>query len=443
MKRFFAAAVVVGPLVLFLAALIQVVVQAGPVAALANVKDWFDPLFLVYDVLLLGFAVLFVPLIATSYIICMKDEKAVRIRRELGPLWEENEERVRAYIETQFRARDYIAAVAAMMVIVAFGGVVLLLGKPIWAGGHGIDFSKGAALLLVGPAIEDYSREHAYHVITHSLTAFAFGFLGAYVYSITQLVRGYFTTDLNAGTFVASATRIVMASALALILAFGLSAIVIEPHDPPIKESAVGNVLAAIRPSHETATAALPLLMFFFGYFPNTALRAIERITSRTLTTLTKDENWGATTLNKISGMNINHAVRMEREGFDNAENLACADPIELAMRTGFPYPQVKSWIDEARLLIHLGEKDFPSFVDGTGIRTYDQLCTFVRRWNPKHGSWSEHLAAASGKPEMAAKLDAIVRIAATVELPPESDPPKPPPMIPIKSDAAAAAVVT
>src|SRR4029079_10717400 len=86
----------------------------------------------------------------------------------------------------------------------------------------------------------------------------------------------------------------------------------------------------------------------------------------------------------------------MEREGFDNAENLAYADAVELAMRTGFPYPQVKSWIDEARLLIHLGDVDFRAFVAGTGIRTYDQLCTFVTRWDAAGGSWSEHLANAT-----------------------------------------------
>jgi len=436
MKRILAASVVVGPLLLFVAGLIQVVVQADPFRALSSVRQWFDPLLLIYDVLLLGFAVLFMPLIATSYILCMKGEKELRLRRELGSHWKEHEERVKAYIESQFRARDYIVAVAAMMIIVAFGGSVLFIVKPVWTG-DGLAFSKGANLLLAGSQIENYS-EKTFHVIAHSLTAFAFGFLGAFIYSITQLVRGYFTTDLNAGTFVAAATRIAMASVLALILAFGLSATMIESHTVAADQSALTTVIGSFRLSHETGAAILPLLAFFFGYFPNTAMRAIERITSRLLTWMVKDENWGATTLNKISGMNINHAFRMEREGFDNAENLAYADPVELAMRTGFPYPQVKSWIDEARLLIHLGDDDFRAFVAGTGIRTYDQLCTFVARWDAARGSWSEHLAKASGR-DITVKLDAIVRIARVVEAAPVVPAAPPPVLIPVRTDSTPA----
>jgi hypothetical protein len=433
MKRALAVGVVAVPLLLFSAALTQVLVQAHPFDALGGMTKWFDPLLIVYDALLLLFGVLFVPLIATSYLVCMKDEKELRLRRELGPLWPANEQRVKAYVAAQFRVRDYFVPVAAMMIIVAFGGAIVLLLHPVWGASGGLDFKRGASLLLVGPRIEGFLSDETFHVISHSLTAFAFGFLGAYIYSITQLVRGYFTTDLNAGAFVASSTRIAMACALAVILAFSLSALVIEPG---AKTSTLATFLGTFRPSHETATALLPLITFFFGYFPNTALRAVERITSRTLTWIVKDESWGATSLNKISGMNINHAFRMEREGFDNAENLACADPIELAMRTGFPYAQVQSWIDEARLLIHLGDDDFRAFTAGTGIRTYDQLLAFVHRWNRKDGSWSEHLAKAAGK-DIAAKLDAVVRIAGVVDLPPESDAPPKPVMVPIRGDAS------
>lgn len=427
------ASIVAGPIALFVAAAAVVVYNAHLFRALEGLNSWFDPLLLVYNVLLLTFGVLFIPLIATSYVVCMKDEKAVRLRRELGAkLWAENEDRVNAYLAAQFRERDYYVPVAAMMIVVAFGGAVLLLLHPVWGSTNGLDFRRGASLLLVGPQVERFLSGDTFHVISHSLTAFAFGFLGAYIYSITQLVRGYFTTDLNAGTFVAAATRIAMASSLALIVAFGLSALVIEPDTAAINQSTLSTLLGTFRPSHDTATALLPLLMFFFGYFPNTALRAVERMTSKALTWIVKDESWGATSLNKISGMNINHAFRMEREGFDNAENLACGDPIELAMRTGFPHAQVKSWIDEARLLIHLGEADFLAFTAGTGIRTYEQLLAFAQRWNRAGLSWSEHLAKAAGR-DIAAKLDAIVRIAGAIDLPQEVDVAKPV-MMPIRS---------
>lgn len=422
--RILGVSAVVGPVVLFIAVVALALWNANPLTSLSEIGDWYDPLYLVYDLLLLLFAVLFVPFMAMSYVFCMKDEKAVRMQRELGALWTpRNEERVMGYIKSQFNPRDYVTGVAAMMIVVLFGGIALLILKPVWnqiglVPQTGIDFSKGASLLVLGSSLEG-SFEIQRHIVAHTLTAFAFGFLGAYIYSITQLVRGYFTTDLNASTFVASTTRMIIASTVAMIVASGVSAMI------------EGTTTAA----HEAFITMLPLVTFFFGYFPNRAMRVMERIVGRTLTTLVKEESWGETSLNKISGTNINHVFRLEREGFDNAENLACADPIELAMRTGFPFIQVKSWIDEAKLLIHLGEDHFRAFVAGTGIRTYDQLCTFVEQWNPARGSWSEHLARACGKREIAPKLEAIVSISkAKAET---AEPPAPPaPMVLIRGDA-------
>jgi hypothetical protein len=409
-SRFLSVSAVVIPVVLFVVVVSMAISSTAITASLQTIGTWYDPLYLVYDLLLLLFVVLFIPFMAISYVLCMRDEKAVRIQRELGPLWEKHKERVLGYIASQFRPRDYVTGVAAMMIVVFFGGIALLILKPVWGEGGlptpGVDFSRGASLLVLGTSVEG-KVDARNHVLAHTLIAFAFGFLGAYVYSITQLVRGYFTTDLNASSFVASTTRMVVASTVAMVVASAASVMVGE------------TVLAT----------SLPLVAFFFGYFPNRAMRVLERIAGRVLTTLVKEESWGETSLNKISGTNINHVFRLEREGFDNAENLACADPIELAMRTGFPYVQVKSWIDEARLLIHLGD-DFPPFAAGCGIRTYDQLCTFATRWDPAAGSWSEHLAKASGR-DIAAKLDAIVRISggAAVESPEA-------PVVPIRRDS-------
>ncbi|HEV2718937.1 MAG TPA: hypothetical protein VG323_02875 [Thermoanaerobaculia bacterium] len=413
MSRFLGVSAVVVPVVLFVAVVGFALWDARPLASLQDIGSWYDPLYLVYDLLLLLSSVLFIPFMAMSYVFCMKDEKAVRIRRELGALWPQHEERVMGYINSQFRPRDYVTGVAAMMIVVLFGGIALLILKPVWGQQGlpqpGIDFSQGASLLLLGSGVES-AADTRFHVVSHALIAFAFGFLGAYIYSITQIVRGYFTTDLNASSFVASTTRMIIASTVAMVVASGASAM--------------------IGPSSPWLATSLPLVAFFFGVSPKSAMRVGQRLAGRALGRLAKEESWGETSLNKISGTNINHVFRLEREGFDNAENLACADAIELAMRTGFPYVQVKSWIDEARLLIHLGD-DFRGFTAGTGIRTYEQLCTFVKRWDPAAGSWSEHLAKASGKSLLATKLDALVRIADVAE------PPAPPtPVIPIRGEA-------
>ncbi|MEA2239011.1 MAG: hypothetical protein QOC81_3735 [Thermoanaerobaculia bacterium] len=399
--------------------------QLTPVAALKTIALWFDPPFLGYNLMLLFFAVLFPALLAISYTSSMGQEKTRRIRRELGALWEPNKAWIEEYIAKQFHWRDYAVAVSAMAAVVAFGASVLLLLKPISGAanmpGPGLDFSRGANLLLLGPYVEDYTKDGHFHMVVHSLTAFAFGFLGAYIYSIAQLIRGYFCVDLSPSAFISAAVRIIVASTTALVAAFGLSIFFAEQAADPAAVKATATFLGSlgsvtgIHRSAEQLAALLPVLGFFFGYFPSRALKTITHLANRVLRTA-EGPGYGSTNLNKVSGMNGNHAFRLEREGIDNVENLATSEPIEIALRTGFCYPQVKAWVGEARLRVHLA-RHFVPFVERTGIRTFDQLSAFTKRWDTKaRGSAYAFLAdtmRADGetKRRIAAKLEAMVTL--------------------------------
>jgi len=406
-----------------------------PDAALKAVVSWFDAQFVGYNLMLLLFAVLVPPLLAISYTSSMCEEKTRRMRNELGLLWPPNKDWIEEYIDKQFRWRDYLLGVAAMSSVVAFGGIVLLLLKPInsadpGAGmpGLGLDFGRGANLLLLGPYVEHYGSDKNFHMVVHSLTAFAFGFLGAYVYSIGQLIRGYFTVDLSPSTFVSSAVRIIVASCTALVAAFGLSIIFGEHEAAAAAGKSVFSALGTatgFHPSKEQWVGLLPVIGFFLGYFPNRALKTIQHLATRVLGNA-EGRGYGSTSLKKVSGMNISHAYRMEREGIDNLENLAASEPIEIALRTGFPYPQVKTWVGEARLRVHLG-RHFVPFVERTGIRTYEQLCLFAGRWDTAaRGSVYDFLAdtmRADGdtKKRIASKLEAIVALRNIVEGSPDA----------------------
>ena len=401
-----------------------------PAAALKATVSWFDPEYVGYNLMLLLFAVLVPPLLAISYTSSMCEEKTRRMRNELGALWAPNEKWIAEYIDKQFRWRDYLLGVAAMSSVVAFGGIVLLLLKPInsadpGAGmpGLGLDFGRGANLLLLGPYAEHYASAGSFHIVVHSLTAFAFGFLGAYIYSIGQLIRGYFTVDLSPSTFVSSAVRIIVASCTALVAAFGLSIIFGEHQAAAAAGKSVFSVLGnatGFHPSNEQWVGLLPVIGFFFGYFPNRALKTIQHLANRALGNA-EGRGYGSTSLKKVSGMNISHAYRMEREGIDNLENLAASEPIEIALRTGFPYPQVKTWVGEARLRVHLG-RHFVPFIERTGVRTYEQLCLFADRWDTAaRGSVYDFLAdtmRADGemKKRIASKLEAIVALRAIID---------------------------
>jgi hypothetical protein len=386
--------------------------ELGP-GAIENAASWFDPAVVGYDVLLLVLVIQLPALLAISYTLSMGKEKTRRLRRELGPLWAPNEGWITEYVEKQFRWQDYVLGVSLMTVVVAMGAFILFIAKPVNSAiqgsmpGPGLDFSLGANLVLLGPFVENYVDGKNFHFAMHSLTAYAFGFLGAYIYSVRQLIRGYFSVDLTPSTFVYASLRILSASVMALVASFGLSMIMAESI-----------------PSHETAekaAALLPIMGFFFGYFPDRALRTIQHLGNRVLGSV-EGPGYGSTSLKKISGMNLAHSDRLEREGIDNVENLAASEPIEIALRTGFPFAQVKTWVGEARLRIHLG-RHFVPFVARTGIRTYDQLWIFAQGWEATgRGTVYEFLADAMGaegeaKKRIACKLEAVIAMRDVIDV--------------------------
>ncbi len=344
---------------------------------------WFDPLFLHLNFLILTAAVALPPFLAVTYVCVMRDEKERRLKSEIG---EERWDRLRIheYVRMQFAPGNYVVSVLAMMVIVAFGGTILLLVKPVipdmGPSIDGLSFKDGANILLLGALGEEF-KDHA-HVILHALTAIGFGFLGAYAYSIGQLVRAYFTVDLTPNTFVAASVRMIVACVLTLVFSFAFTFVLSETD--------------MRHQTEEASVAILPVLGFFFGYFPRKALLGIERLVGRLFGSLLRERQAESRALNRVSGMNLEHAARLEREGIDNIENLALAEPLEIAIRTGFSYRQVTTWIEEAWLRAHMGDADYPKLADGCGILTRRQLQEIVERWHPRERVF-EQLAATAG----------------------------------------------
>jgi hypothetical protein len=198
-----------------------------------------------------------------------------------------------------------------------------------------------------------------YHRIIVSLTAFQFGFLGAYVFFIGHMLRGYFTLDLSPNTFISISGRMIVSSLTALVLSFPLQELVFFKGR-----------------TNMHFVSWLPMISFFIGFFPHTGLLVIQKLSSRALGAAM--ERYPSTSLAKLSGMSLEHEVRLRREGFDNIENLAEAEPIGLAVRTGFSYRQLRDWIGEAWLRRHLGS-DYDAFGAATGIGTRDQLHGLLR----------------------------------------------------------------
>jgi hypothetical protein len=250
-----------------------------------------------------------------------------------------------------------------LTLVILLGASIILLLKPVpsqsAAYGCGVDYGIGINTLLLGTYLENFVThpDVYYHHVLVSLTAFQFGFLGAYVYLIGDVVRSYFTLDLSPRTFVASTVRIMAGSMLALVVSF---------------------VTASALPALD---AAQPAIAFFIGHFPETALVYLKKfVTSRLEITM---EETRAIALSKLPGMSYQHEMRLFREGYDNVENLANARPYDLVLLTGFSYRQVRQWIAQAWLCAHLGEQDYEDFCARTGITSADELAQFIERKAP------------------------------------------------------------
>jgi hypothetical protein len=359
--------------------------------ALRDLTHWFDPIFFQYNLLLLLFSILLVPFVTYFYITNMKGEKQRRFRNELSEAeWKEIEDYVNNIFNRRFRMRYYFGSMMMLMVLITLGASIILLLKirPVDTFGApypqtGVDYGRGANMLLLGPFVQSFiegGQKDFYSRLVISLTAFQFGFLGAYVYFIGYLTRSVFTLDLSPSTFVISSVRMATGSIVALVISFVLAEL------PYFRQGEGGSDLFK---------ASLPLLSFFIGFFPSRGLLFISKLSSRVLAT--GGDDYASENLTKLKGMSYAHELRLTQEGYDNLENLAFANSLDLALRTGFSYQQLRQWVGEAWLRLHMKD-DYEAFRNATGITGAYELLDCKAAWEEKReGDFLDCLNHATG----------------------------------------------
>lgn len=437
-----------------------------------SAAHWFDPVYFQYNLIMAACAILMVPLLVSSYVTTMADRKKRRLKRQtrLKKHHDEIDERMARRISFA----TYFKSSLAAMIVIALGVSVILLFKPAFSAGEpGVNFSMGANFLMMGPFMDllvtnpDAFNAH----LMISLTAFQFGFLGAFIYFYGLMIRAYFMLDLTSQTLVDGVVRMIVASIMALVVSFyfhqnivgsivtGTTDITVDRTvitapavTKPVVTDAIGSTVSnvaeegamtgvattpVIAPAgevsaSETATVVtpvpvtkvatentdrndqgsnsrkeagknsqtiptglwwLPVVSFFFGFYPKRALLAIERIVLIIMKN-TAGNSYRALPLYMLSGMSYAHELRLEREGFDNIENLSHADPLDIAIRTCFSYGQVKQWVDESWLAVRLRE-DYPVFVQATGITTGEELKIFFASGGTSNAEKIEQLVTA------------------------------------------------
>ena len=170
---------------------------------------------------------------------------------------------------------------------------------------------------------------------TLPFAALAFGFLGAYCYTIQDLIRRYFRDDLKAGAYISSVVRIVF---VALIISAGS----VVWGD---KGESGGGVIAE-------GTKAIA---FGIGFFPQVGLQLIFEAAQKRLGK--KFPTLRARyPLSEIDGLSIWYEARLAEEGIEDAQNLVSANLVDLLLRTRAPIARLVDWLDQAFLQIHLAE---------------------------------------------------------------------------------------
>ncbi len=192
------------------------------------------------------------------------------------------------------------------------------------------------------------------------LTLIIIGFLGAYVYSIQELLRRYNTFDLQPQTYASILVRMLVSIILVYVASSALMALRGAPPAANASDLSAGY----------TAIWTPAIVAFIIGAFPSRGIQWFGRIADRVL----GSGSGGATSLpiENLDGISVWHAARLQQIGIDDAQNLAHADISKLLLTTQFDPQVIVNWIDQAMLYVKV-ESRLGNF-HTAGIKTFTGL---------------------------------------------------------------------
>ena len=185
-------------------------------------------------------------------------------------------------------------------------------------------------------------------------SAFTFGFLGAYFFTLNMVFRRYVRADLTPKTYAHITVRLL----ITIVLVWVISSL------PQFTE---GSLLES----------GLFAVAFIIGFIPETGLTLIQDYVKKITNLRSKEKE--VLELRDLEGVHLYDRARLLEEGIENIENLAHHNMIELIARTRIPTSRLVDMFDQAVLYLHLGlqEKENKAFftrLKSHGIRTATDL---------------------------------------------------------------------
>ena len=192
-------------------------------------------------------------------------------------------------------------------------------------------------------------------------SAIAFGFLGAYVFITSDVVRRYFRDDIKPSAFVSATLRIITV----VIMVHVVSLL------PMFNEGGVGSA----------AGVMIEVVAFGLGFFPMRGLQLLRAATAPVARMVFSDDQRHG--LDQLDGMTLWYESRFLEEGVDDLQTLATASLVELMLRVRVPVQRLTDWMDQAVLLLHLGhDKQLLGRLRRLGIRS---ACDLQDAWGDRH----------------------------------------------------------
>jgi len=179
-------------------------------------------------------------------------------------------------------------------------------------------------------------------VDSNTMTLVFFAFLGAYVFSIQDLVRRFNTFDIQPQVY----SSIFMRMVVAVVITFVGAAVI---------NLSAGDIAGQGNNSDSSVSAWAAVLAFVIGIFPKRGLRWFTQRTNSVLGGAVDASS--ERPLEKIIGISTWHEARLSEMGIDDAQNLATADIRRLLLTTQFDTQAIIHWIDQTILYVKVGDK--------------------------------------------------------------------------------------
>jgi hypothetical protein len=159
-----------------------------------------------------------------------------------------------------------------------------------------------------------------------------FGYLGAYTFAISMLIRRFYQSDLRPSAYATVVIRIIVVLVIVAVM---------------------HQFFAATGQSTGVDLTAQYVTGFVVGFFPLVGLQALQRMAAKVLQIVVPTMA-AEYPLDQLDGLNIWYEARLIEEGVEDMQNLTTINLVEVILHTRAPVGRLIDWIDQAYLLIHL-----------------------------------------------------------------------------------------